>query len=444
MDKNNNDAFRLVSDKERDFFLKEIKEIDWKYWLNRPYTVFMATLFWEGVREEVFKRNGFENLSPDNNLYQFPDLYHDSNFLKKGEKYFDEYFKNHKMADLSEDLEKLHKRNILEFKKLIIDNSKTIPEKTKMFSDLMQDYIPSIWIITSLEDYFNKRIAVEIPKYIEGDYSKFVGDISLPNKKNVYVLMLDEIKAGVSDEEIVKKYGWMKSRDGFTDFYTKEEIEEIRKGIKEQETHNVDIPDGLLELSGELKELNYFRTSRTDKFYEFFGVARPLMKEIAKFIGVGFKELAHYDINSIILEQPKKYSKDFSYGLIGNRYTISNEKIINFSEHDNTEVKGRTAFKGLVRGVARIVTHPDDIGKVQEGDILVAQMTFPSFISAMQKAVAFVTDEGSITCHAAIIAREMRKACIVGTKNGTKILKDGDLVEVDAERGVVTILERSK
>ncbi len=51
-------------------------------------------------------------------------------------------------------------------------------------------------------------------------------------------------------------------------------------------------------------------------------------------------------------------------------------------------------------------------------------MTFPSFIAAMQKAAAFVTDEGSITCHAAIVAREMKKPCIIGTKNATKILKD--------------------
>jgi pyruvate,water dikinase len=71
-------------------------------------------------------------------------------------------------------------------------------------------------------------------------------------------------------------------------------------------------------------------------------------------------------------------------------------------------------------------------------------MTFPSFISAMQKAAAFVTDEGSITCHAAIIAREMKKPCIVGTKIATQILHDGDLVDVDADNGVVKIIEKAK
>ena len=59
----------------------------------------------------------------------------------------------------------------------------------------------------------------------------------------------------------------------------------------------------------------------------------------------------------------------------------------------------------------------------------------------MKIALAFVTDEGGITCHAAIIAREMKKPCIIGTKFATQVLKDGDLVEVDADAGVVRIIE---
>ena len=70
-------------------------------------------------------------------------------------------------------------------------------------------------------------------------------------------------------------------------------------------------------------------------------------------------------------------------------------------------------------------------------------MTTPDFVMAMEKAIAFVTDEGGITCHAAIVAREMKKACIVGTETATQALKDGDLVEVDAERGVVKIIKKS-
>ena len=67
----------------------------------------------------------------------------------------------------------------------------------------------------------------------------------------------------------------------------------------------------------------------------------------------------------------------------------------------------------------------------------------PTILSAMQKASAFITDEGGVTCHAAIVARELKKPCIIGTKIATKVLKDGDLVEVDTEKGVVKILKNS-
>jgi len=70
-------------------------------------------------------------------------------------------------------------------------------------------------------------------------------------------------------------------------------------------------------------------------------------------------------------------------------------------------------------------------------------MTTPDFMPAMQKAAAFVTDEGGITCHAGIVARELKKPCVIGTKIATQVFKDGDLVEVDAGQGTVRIIERA-
>ena len=71
-------------------------------------------------------------------------------------------------------------------------------------------------------------------------------------------------------------------------------------------------------------------------------------------------------------------------------------------------------------------------------------MTSVDFIPLMTRASAFVTNEGGVTSHAAIVSREMNKPCIIGTKIATHILKDGDLVEVDADKGVVRILKRAK
>lgn len=107
------------------------------------------------------------------------------------------------------------------------------------------------------------------------------------------------------------------------------------------------------------------------------------------------------------------------------------------------EIRGQTAFAGVVRGVVRIVKKQSHMQKVQEGDILVSPMTTPDFLPAMKIAGAFVTDEGGVTCHAAIVAREMKKPCIIGTKFATQVLNDGDLVEVHATDGTVKILQKA-
>ena len=69
-------------------------------------------------------------------------------------------------------------------------------------------------------------------------------------------------------------------------------------------------------------------------------------------------------------------------------------------------------------------------------------MTRPDYLALMKKAAAFVTDSGGILCHAAIVAREMKKPCVIGTQVATKVFQDGDIVEVDAEKGVVTKINK--
>ena len=75
--------------------------------------------------------------------------------------------------------------------------------------------------------------------------------------------------------------------------------------------------------------------------------------------------------------------------------------------------------------------------KIKNGDVMVSIQTMPELLPAMKKAAAFVTDMGGITSHAAIVSREMKTPCIVGTRVATKVLRDGDLVEVDANKGIV-------
>jgi len=121
---------------------------------------------------------------------------------------------------------------------------------------------------------------------------------------------------------------------------------------------------------------------------------------------------------------------------------IKNETAEDKIDTDISELKGSTAYSGKVKGIAKIVLVKQDISKIQKGEILISSATNPDLIIAMKKAAAFVTDTGGITTHAAIVSREMKKPCIVGTKIATKVIQDGDFVEVDAEKGIVKILKR--
>lgn len=100
-------------------------------------------------------------------------------------------------------------------------------------------------------------------------------------------------------------------------------------------------------------------------------------------------------------------------------------------------VKGAIGNRGLARGRVAIVRTVHDLRRVRHGDILVAVTTNPDYVPAMRKSKAIVTDEGGITSHAAIVARELNIPCVVGTKTATKILNNGDRVEVDATKGTV-------
>ncbi|MGC9435056.1 MAG: phosphoenolpyruvate synthase [Methanomicrobiales archaeon] len=106
-------------------------------------------------------------------------------------------------------------------------------------------------------------------------------------------------------------------------------------------------------------------------------------------------------------------------------------------ERGRVLLKGQGASPGTASGKVAIVTDVRETGKIAEGDILVAKMTNPDMVPAMRRVSAVVTDEGGMTCHAAIVSRELGTPAVVGTKKATRELSDGQLITVDGERGVV-------
>lgn len=424
---------------------KKILEYKWEEWLGRPYGAFWMSLFKGSNTREAMQKVGVD---AENRVIVYDQgfWYENEEFNEAFAREMEEYLKNGgSVKKISESSEKFLIESKEEIMK-IIESSKSALEKLKEIQEILVMSTTYIWFAHGLETIYTKKLKEEVPKYFEGDVDKYIGDISFPIKKNAHVKMEEAIRRGDDLEEVAEKYGWLKVRDGFSDPFTaselKKDLEKLTSGASAKHK-KVTVPKELEELVSETQELVYHRTARTDVFYELFFMCRPILKEVAKHYNLNFKDLKDYSIDDLAKGNSVKYSKNLSALAFGEDFYFYEEKIIKDKKIDDEEIKGSIAFKGVAKGIVKIMKNAGEIEKVGEGDILVTRMTFPSYILAMKRAAAFVTDEGGITCHAAIVAREMKKPCIIGTKTATKILKDGDLVEVDANEGVVKVIKKN-
>lgn len=119
-------------------------------------------------------------------------------------------------------------------------------------------------------------------------------------------------------------------------------------------------------------------------------------------------------------------------------------KFMEISNINQNIIQGTVASVGeshYFRGPAKIILTIDKIDKIREGDILVTTMTSPDFVIGMKKAGAIITDTGGMLSHAAIVSRELKKPCIVGTEIATKVISDGDIIELHCEKGTIKIVK---
>lgn len=196
---------------------------------------------------------------------------------------------------------------------------------------------------------------------------------------------------------------------------------------------------------------NYYREQSSYKL-------KILLTEIAKRTNLSLEQISFLTeveiinaLKSKIILSPSEIDKRINNSLFANikgkLHIITDSNLLNKIDNaisvDISTVKGAGAYLGVARGIVKVIISSDDFYKVNEGDIFVTSATRPDYLPIMQKSVAFITNEGGLLSHAAIMARELKKPCIIGTKIATKVLKDGDEVEVDANRGVVTIIKRA-
>ncbi|WP_281069800.1 phosphoenolpyruvate synthase [Methanofollis sp. W23] len=152
-----------------------------------------------------------------------------------------------------------------------------------------------------------------------------------------------------------------------------------------------------------------------------------------------------------ISEEHYGVPQDLEWGMVGDTIYILQSRPITTIGVNNTHaapsaqtgpqgaviLEGNGASPGVAGGPVIIVHDVKDLGKVKDGDILVARMTNPDMVPAMRKVSGIITDEGGMTCHAAIVSRELGTPAVVGTKTATKTLKDGQMVTIDGEKGLV-------
>ncbi len=138
------------------------------------------------------------------------------------------------------------------------------------------------------------------------------------------------------------------------------------------------------------------------------------------------------------------------YTKSGESYLTSSDEAKSFVENIKSTQKtsgerlyGNVAHPGKVEGIARIIFTTDDLPKMKQGDILIAPCTRPEYVTAMKKASAILTDEGGVTSHAAIVSRELGVPCIVGLRNATDLFHDGDLLLVNANHGIVSVVKKN-
>ncbi len=202
--------------------------------------------------------------------------------------------------------------------------------------------------------------------------------------------------------------------------------------------------------------LAYWRDERKVQMQKLNHYLELIGTEIAKRSGLTWDEIkvcdplgiGHLPVGRRLIS---KYNKFFA-----ERHVIiwDGHKPINLSKRDServfaeaertiasavTEIRGNIACPGKVRGEVIVISKVDDFFKMKAGAILVAPMTRPEYVPLMKMAAAIVTDEGGVTCHAAVVSRELKIPCIIGTQNASRMLKDGDKVLVNANHGVVIV-----
>jgi len=355
--------------------------------------------------------------------------------------------------------------------------------------------------IAELETFFSILTAPTKKSFIireEEDILRICQEIFNNQKyKNLFSKPLNEIKKELSQypglnkliKEHVNKYSWIPYDYGVTTWSNEHFLTEIHKIIKKGDVdkrikkledqsrylkekqqgivHDLKMKSEFVIMFQAVQELTYLNDLKKEVFTKSHVQIRPVMEQMAKNLGLTWdlvSFLSPQEIEQSLLSGKLvvpvstlrgRYQFSILHGevssgiclLEGDKAIELAQKIRKSPDQEKNEpkvlLKGSVASPGKTRGITKIVLSPADINKIHSGDILVTVMTSPDYVVGIRKASAIVTDEGGITCHAAIVSRELGIPCVTGTQTATKNLKDGDLIDVDANRGLIKVIQKA-
>lgn len=337
----------------------------------------------------------------------------------------------------------------------------------RRYTDAYEAYTPSLGAVFVIESDLLRRLRAALSaRFDRTRVLKLLNTLNLPLRLNEYKREeLDLVRTGDLARH-VRQYAWIRSRYGIRAPYTVAQARRkkalldtrtvlanaarqrrvVRRAIREAKAA---LPARDRLLVDIMQFIVYYRTHRADILNKSTYLFGETLARMAHQYGISYHQLLRCSRKEIEDDRINKRriasrTKGFAVVLNGRNVNMLDGKAYyrvayRFVRRVKTTdvLRGTCAAPGIVRGTARIIENPADFRKMRRGNVLVASMTTPEFVPIMNKASAFVTDEGGLTCHAAIIAREMKKPCVIGTRIATKILKDGDRVEVDATNGVV-------
>lgn len=443
------------------FTYKGVKFIKTVY---RPYCPLMASLFFVGFgnQKRWHRYLGFNYKLQDaieiEGVYYYPE-YHLDNFAKKATQH---------ILKAEANFLSLKKETLLREKAVLKGIKKN---KINEFSSFLRDFIeyqPTLALYHICDDFIEDALRIELLKTTnESEVDVLMSHINLPLKLNLDQIAKRKLLKTGDIDDFIKSHSWNFSRYGKHAFLTRQEAKVILKSLQ-KDPNFTNSREGIGAAIKRAKKLLkgkgyyvdvmqffiYYRTHRTDIFNKVFFAWHGALKEFASQKGLTYEDLIHCSYLEIINNQIPNLKilaarqKEFVVCLSHNEIKVFSGKEADafkkLSSEKNTKqiIAGRTAFPGIIKGKVKIISKHQDLDNFKKGEVLVASMTTPSMVMAMKKAAAFITDEGGITCHAAILAREMKKPCVIGTKNATKILKDGYLVEVDAKKGMVKVIRK--